>query len=205
MARVGLVGRVAGQAGGVEPMIGVLLPGQNYTHAHPVMHFAAFAVATAGLRVVPIVYASEPNPGDFERFLDAAVRAVADACGDAAQVVLVGKSLGTSVMTRLLDAQEVRAEVIAAAAWLTPLIGDDAVFDAMRRFIKPAVAVIGTRDPHFLPDRLSQLPSATEVVIIEEANHALEVEADLNASIDALRRTSAGVADLTARARTGGR
>ena len=181
----------------------MLLPGQGYTLAHPLMHYSRLAAVEGGAQVVAIDYGSTKNVG-FTEIAERCSPEVLAACGQASGVILIGKSLGTYVMTRLLANESLSHRVIAAA-WLTPLLGDDEVFAAMAAFDQPACVAIGSRDPHFLPDRLAALPAATDVIRLSDADHSLEIAGDVATSLAALaqvvttvRRLVAGVAGTEA-------
>ncbi len=57
----------------------------------------------------------------------------------------------------------------------------------MSRFGSPAVAVIGSADPHFIPERLDRLPPTTEVIVIEDGNHSLETTEAIGRTVTASR------------------
>ena len=174
--------------------VGVVLPGAGYTLAHPLMHYAALALSEAGLRVVRIDYGSAKT---LDEVLAETPKKIVDAVAGADEVVLVGKSLGTAVIAQLLS-EPGPLPPISAIAWLTPGL-DDARFAVMQGFEGPAVAVIGTADPFYDAERLQRLPASTEVVVLDGADHALEVDGEVQASLAALRRTVDALSALCAR------
>ncbi|GAC1601144.1 MAG: hypothetical protein NVS3B21_28600 [Acidimicrobiales bacterium] len=179
-------------------VVAVLLPGQGYTLAHPLMHYAGVVAAEAGLRLLQVGY-GDTTDVPAASIVERAAAEVVDGSRSASQVILIGKSLGTFVMSHLLHDDGGGLPVVAAA-WLTPLIGNDLVYQAMRTFERPAAVVIGSRDAHFLPERLAALPPSTAVTSIDNADHSLEVAGDVDASVRALQTTVAALKALISEA-----
>lgn len=180
-----------------EDVVAVLLPGQGYTLAHPLLHYAARTAEQAGMSVFKVDY-GDTRGVPFAKVAELACAEARNGCAGASRVILVGKSLGTFVMATLLQNEDDSRRVIAAT-WLTPLIGHDYVYEAMQRFIPPALAVIGSRDPHYLPERLDALPTATQVTVVRHADHALEVPDGVDASVRGLQTTVLAMRGLLSR------
>jgi hypothetical protein len=121
---------------------------------------------------------------------------VAAACGAGlgqrpySGVTLVGKSLGTLAMGYLLT-EDARRLSRARCVWLTPLLRDDQLRAQMRRARGRSLFVIGTADTHYDPAYLEEvrLASGGESVVIEGADHSLEIEGDTVGSIRAVEQT----------------
>ncbi len=97
-------------------------------------------------------------------------------------LVLVGKSLGTIALAELYRTADLGQ---APSIWLTPLLGQEAVRNALASLDAPALVVLGTADPHSDPALLPQ--DGFETLVVEGADHGLELP-DPVASVDALRR-----------------
>ena len=119
---------------------------------------------------------------------------VAAACGAGlgqrpyTRVTLVGKSLGTLAMGYLLT--EYTRLPQGRCVWLTPLLRDDRLRAQMRRARGPSLFVIGTADGHYDPAYLDEvrLASGGESVVIQGADHSLEIEGDTVGSIRAVEQ-----------------
>lgn len=100
----------------------------------------------------------------------------------------MGKSLGTLAMGYLLTAESVAAE--RRAVWLTPLLGDDRLREQMLTYGGLSLFAIGTDDPGYDPTRLAEARAATggEAVVIEGADHSLDVAGDVIASLRGVER-----------------
>ena len=104
------------------------------------------------------------------------------------QVTLIGKSLGTLALGRLLttmgDLPPTRS------IWLTPLLRNEHLHAQMIQVRQPSLFVIGTADAHYDAALLVAVREATggETVVIEGANHSLELEGDVIGSIRILEQ-----------------
>jgi hypothetical protein len=101
-------------------------------------------------------------------------------------VCLVGKSLGTLALGHLLETREDLRD--AKTIWLTPLIKNPELLEQMLAYMKDAILVIGAKDPHFDRDIIERLNATTQLggIVIEEANHSLEIEGDVTKSLRVL-------------------
>jgi pimeloyl-ACP methyl ester carboxylesterase len=91
--------------------------------------------------------------------------------------VIVAKSLGT-------HAAGLAAERQLPAIWLTPLLYDDAITDAIARNPAPALLVGGTRDRSWIPEAAAR--TGKTVVTIDDADHGLRPLGPLRAYTNAL-------------------
>jgi hypothetical protein len=102
-------------------------------------------------------------------------------------LILGGKSIGSlSVAASDLTLADGRS---TALLWITPLFRRDSVFQAALAFNGPQVFLCGAEDSTYSPDRLDQIlknqPQATAIVV-ERANHSLEVPGDDHATFKGL-------------------
>ena len=159
----------------------VLLPGIRYFSQAPLLWFAREAAQADGWSVVEV---DERAPGDqepFEWMRGQAQRALEAASG-AELVVVMGKSLGSVAVPM----------VSGPAVWLTPLLNQPEIVDALASATAPTLLVGSTADPTWsegtLPDH-----SALEVLELDGLDHSLQVSGDPLASLDVLRDVTARV------------
>jgi len=178
--------------------LAVVFPGLGYTAHMPVLYYPRRLLLERGADALLVEYDYRGRedfrtPRDPERdhwFFDD----VAAACrAGLAQrsysgVTLVGKSLGTLAMGYLLteDARLSQARCV----WLTPLLRDDRLRAQLKRARGHSLFVIGTADSHYDPAYLEEvrLASGGDSVVIEGADHSLEIEGDTVGSIRAVEQ-----------------
>jgi pimeloyl-ACP methyl ester carboxylesterase len=178
--------------------VAVLLPGMGYTAHMPLLYYPMLELLRRRADVLRLetMYVKHP---EYDRlstaekvrwaFTDAAAAcraALAQRVYD--QVTLVGKSLGTLAMGHLITSEAALAQ--AQAVWLTPLLGNDILRAQIQQARPRSLFVSGTADAHYNAARLAEVQAATgaETVVIEGANHSLELEGDVIASLRALER-----------------
>lgn len=153
--------------------LAVMLPGANYTPARPLLHFVATTLLARGWTVVEVWWEPPEQLGrpvewvrsEVEHHLDREL---------AMSPLIIAKSLGTLALPLAADRR-------LAGVWLTPLVHFDAVTDALSRQKAPTLLVAGAADP-------SWEGSATGIgehrtVVLEEADHGLEVRRDPHRSL----------------------
>ena len=93
------------------------------------------------------------------------------------KLILIGKSIGTLALAGSLSAD---FDIDVATVWITPLLYQPPVVDAARSFDGPALFLVGTGDPTYIPDVLQQIQESTgaEVLVVKDANHSLEIPGD---------------------------
>jgi len=179
--------------------LAVVFPGLGYTAHMPVLYYPRRLLLERGADALLVEYDYRGRedfrmPRDRERdgwFFDDVAAACAAGLGQRpySGVTLVGKSLGTLAMGYLLteDARLSRARCI----WLTPLLRDDRLRAQMRQARGHSLFVIGTADSHYDPAYLEevQLAPGGESVVIQGADHSLEIEGDTVGSIRAVEQT----------------
>jgi hypothetical protein len=101
-------------------------------------------------------------------------------------VTLVGKSLGTLGMGYLVSTDERFNRV--GAVWLTPLLTDERLYGQITRWGGRSLFVIGSADPHYDPHLLAEVQSVSsgEAIVVDGADHSLEIPGDALASLRAL-------------------
>ncbi len=169
----------------------VLLPGLFYPTRSPVLWFAREAANASGWSALEVLGepGREPDPLDWER--ECAERALAAL--QSASVVVIGKSLASLLTGAISDRG-------LPAIWLTPLLNETVVRDALVSVAPPTLLVGGTGDPTWQREGVPASP-ALEVLEIPHADHSLQVPGDLEASIDALRRVTNAISNWLAQER----
>jgi len=178
--------------------LAVLYPGYGYTCQMPLLYYTSRLLRDLGADVLQVEYDYGAQgfrtlpEAEQDRLFFGDVRAsyrAAAAQRAYRQVTLVGKSLGTHALSYLLSE---RAELGGArAVWLTPLLHDPDFVRRLERCPQRSLFVIGTADPAYNAERLRALARTPQrdVEVIDGADHSLELD-DLDASLDALRRTA---------------
>lgn len=178
--------------------VAILFPGVGYTVHMPLLYYPMRELLANGADVLQIatVYAKQADygrlsPTDRLRWVfgdaTAACRA-ALAQRAYGQITLVGKSLGTLAMGFLLTTE--KALTHAQAVWLTPLLWNDILRSQIQQAKPRSLFVVGTADPHYNPRGLTDVTAATggDTVVIDGADHSLELEGDVVASLKAMAR-----------------
>jgi len=201
-AGLALPNRFFRQAGGA-PTLAVIFPGLNYTADMPLLYYPAALLRQRGADVLQV--RADYTGGDYaalppvERFawLAEDARAAAQAGwaqGSYSRLVLVGKSIGTLALASL--AADLPGSQ-AATVWLTPLLKQPRLAEAVTRLPSPAFFTCGSADDTYQAVVFRQLSASAAghtTVLIEAANHSLEIPGDFNASLAALARVMQALA-----------
>lgn len=183
--------------------VGIVLPGWGYTCRMPLLYYSTKALLDGGSDVLWVEYAYSERP-EFRQLPDAEQEAwlLADAAAglhaalqqrEYGRVTLIGKSLGTLAAGHLLATEPSLAN--ALAIWLTPILGNERLEGEIQKWGGRSLFVIGTADPLYDHARLDRIrdASAGEVLLIEGADHSLEIERDVQRSLRDLVRIISGV------------
>jgi predicted alpha/beta-hydrolase family hydrolase len=176
--------------------VAILLPGIGYTCDMPLLYYPARLLLARGADVLRVEYTYQRRE-DFKTATadEQGRRVVADvtaACHavlaqrDYEQITLVAKSLGTLALGPVLAADPRLAR--AHAVWLTPLLRIDHVRAGIARWGGHSLFVIGTADPYYDAAYLAEVQNATrgETVVLDGADHSLEIDGDVLRSLEAL-------------------
>ncbi len=167
-----------GEANGLT----ILLPGLGYTCDMPLFYYTELQFLVGGYDVLRVDYDYRgqdfqpwDNPGNSRRLFEDVSAAVREGLSqrEYREVIVVGKSLGTLAMAQLAD--------VAAmpntwrTVWLTPLLKNALVWQAVQVRTGPMAIVIGTEDHHYDAERLAALDARDNVTVIiqEGGNHSL--------------------------------
>jgi pimeloyl-ACP methyl ester carboxylesterase len=164
----------------------VLLPGQFYPTSAPVLWFAREAVIAQGWSALEVL----GQPGEYSEPL-AWERACAEAAfaqiGDK-RTLVIGKSLASLLAAAVVDRG-------LPAVWLTPLLTETAVTDALARADQPTLLIGGTADRLWRSDAIPDNP-VLEVLELPGLDHGLQRPGEPHAGLDALRRLTDAIARL---------
>ncbi len=163
----------------------VLLPGRFYPADAPVLYFPRMVAANLGYDALSVRYAYQlaPDRAKVER-LDAEIDLALDTLlkrRSYARLIVIGKSLGTPLATLLARQRHVDGLIL-----LTPI--GTSVQDAGSL---PTLAVIGTKDPVYDAQQIAATQGLANVrwLILDGADHGLEVAGDGLATLDRMRQT----------------
>jgi hypothetical protein len=180
------------------PHLAILFPGYGYRVTMPLLYYPQRLLVGRGADVLCVEYAYDRHPGfrnlteaEWDRWFSADIEAACDA-GLAQRpyqrLTLVGKSLGTLATAHLLttDTRLERADCV----WLTPLLHNERQRAQIVKAKPRSLFVVGTADTHYDRAVLRELEQATggQSVVIEGADHSLEIEGSVPRSLDALRQ-----------------
>lgn len=155
----------------------VVVPGRNMGPYVPQLLFPAFAAIRRGAEPTPIEWVDvETVDGLDTSEVSAWVAARIDSMFadlDSESTVVIGKSLGT-------HAAAAAARLALPAIWVTPLLTDTFVLDALRNSTAPFLLVGGTADP--LWDGVAARALTPHMLELPDADHGLFVPGPLNLS-----------------------
>ena len=180
------------QQPGSSTRIAIMLPGIGYTCQMPLLYYLTNLMLALGADVLWVEYQYNRRP-DFQALSDDEQKRwllsdVTAACHAALArpydlVTLAGKSLGTIALGHLLTKEPQFAH--SQAIWLTPLLKNEMLRGQLREARQRSLLAIGTSDKQYDPSVLEELKALSNVraVILEEADHSLEIKGQLLKSI----------------------
>ncbi|WP_223589201.1 alpha/beta family hydrolase [Neobacillus bataviensis] len=101
------------------------------------------------------------------------------------QSFLLSKSIGTVPMA--MEWTQKNLFPNALGIWLTPLLKVDTVYQAIMKTERPSLCVIGDDDHHYFEEKIASLKNngLVNTVVIPKADHSLEIQGDITATINA--------------------
>lgn len=169
----------------------VMLPGLGYTNQMPLMFYLRELGIARRWDVLEVNYdyrhiARDTSAEEWSaRFVADVLPAMeaANARGEYRQIVLAGKSIGTNVMSTILNKGFTAA---TAFIWLTPLFHSPAVREAMTTH-QPAVAVFGDQDFAAKDADLASIAkSGVHMIVMPGGDHSMMIENHVPESIFAM-------------------
>lgn len=175
----------------------IMLPGLGYSTQRPLFHYATGVCLNNNVDVLNINYNFVKNEKfrvlpkeEQEQWMYEDVKTVVEtAVKDPGyeQCILLSKSIGTIPMAREWTEETFLQNSVGI--WLTPLLKEDRVYQALVETELPSLCVIGDEDHHFIEERLSAVENnpLVSTVVIPKADHGLEVQGNTLASIEAMK------------------
>jgi len=185
------------------PHVGILLPGAAYTCQMPLLYYPARLLLSLGADVLQVESDYSQQAGfqalpesERERRLFTEGAAACHAVltqRTYKQITLIGKSISTLTMAHLLTTDATLAH--AQAIWLTPLLWSERVRVQIHHWGGRSLFAVGTADPQYNAAYLSYVQAGTngETVVINGANHSLEIEGDILRSLKAIEQVMRAV------------
>ena len=157
----------------------ILLPGYGYTNDSPMFRYTTGLCIENGLNVLEVNYHYRDeryDSVDVNKAIVDDVRLVIDQIlhtDSVRKYIIVGKSLGTVAMASELTRNAFHD---AKLVWLTPLLKQDDIYEAIQSHKGQQMILIGTADQHYVDERMKRLEhlALTELEIVKEMNHSLE-------------------------------
>lgn len=156
----------------------VVLPGARYLPFAPLLWFAREVALARGWSVLEVWDEYLDRSIDPWQWVSERAEAALARAGDA-ETMLVTKSISSRAVT-------IAAERGLPGIWMTPLLHDEQIATGFEQLSAPALLVGGTADESW-DGELARL-AGHEVLELEGANHALQLDGDPLGSVDALRR-----------------
>jgi predicted alpha/beta-hydrolase family hydrolase len=192
---------------GIADTLALVFPGVQYSCDMPLLYYPSLLLREKGADVLHVQteyisseYRSLPVRERAEwLFTDA--RSAARAAltqRDYTRMVLVGKSIGTLALTHLVTNTPWTQ---AITIWLTPLLPQPMLAEAVMQLKSPALFIVGTDDDTYDADILARIQQVTkaEALVIEGADHYLQIPGDTLASLNAMQKIVQTTADFLTR------
>jgi hypothetical protein len=181
----------------------VTLPGNHYGVDGPLLYYPSEFLSALGWDTLGITYGYQSRGIDFSPEL---VPDLLQECHSAldtvlrqreyAQVALLGKSLGTMIIAQICSTYPGLNS--ALVVFLTPPIGMPFFDQPVSQSTQATYLAMGTADRFFSEEALENLSSrqGVKATLIEGADHSLNVEGDLEATMQGLKRVVGEVVDF---------
>ncbi len=179
--------------------LAIILPGRGYGPQGPVLHLPRLVLEQVGATAAVIRYPLDDGqiPADdqwelFHRSVHTQVDALL-AEHRPHRLSFVAKSLG-SIALAGLDVERHLGDLVEAI-WLTPLWGRDEVRHGALHLAIRSLVVAGGADPMHDVDRHDEICHTIEAasLVIEDADHSLEIPGDVNRTLDAYAQLTGAV------------
>ena len=176
--------------------LGIILPGYRHSADMADLHYAGRILLEQGADLLRVEYAlyqtdflTQPE-SEQDKWISTDVFAVCNlglAHRSYKKITLVGKSIGTIAMGHLLADGRFQG---ATCVWSTPILTVEWLCSRIEQTHPHSLFIIGTADKFYKPDILKHLENVTKgrAVVIEGANHGLEIPDDISKSLVALNQ-----------------
>lgn len=155
--------------------VAVLLPGAGYTAQAPLLCWCAEMLTELGWHVQAVEWTIHDSAGNDPRtFVEQAVAEAFDSAPRASRRLIVAKSFGTHALSWAR-----RAGI--PGVWLTPILTNDAVRQALLGASSADLAIGGEADELWLPEKVAGTDA--RLISVPEANHSLTIAGDWRRSL----------------------
>ena len=183
---------------GQASRLGVIFPGMRYTCDMPLLHTTTDLLLQHGADVLQLhtdytgpAFQSASGREQLERLAGDALAGVrvGRKQRNYTDLLLAGKSIGTLAMASLLAKG---GESHAAAIWITPLLHQPDLVETARKHPAPALFLASTSDQTYDPQAMRSILEAgvAKALILEGANHSLEIPGDALRSAELLKQVA---------------
>ncbi|RPH75538.1 hypothetical protein EHM76_01435 [bacterium] len=182
--------------------LAIVLPGRNYGPDKPVLYYPSRLMLAHGADVLQVDYGISREESESQNLGEQAERAasVSDLTIRAVLeqirpewITLIGKSLGAFVMIKLLTSNIPlpRTDCI----WITPVLKQAQLAEQMEKVRQISFVAAGGSDPYSDEKALERLEkiSGMHTLVIEKADHSLEIPGNINESLRGLQRLLRGI------------
>ncbi len=192
--------------------LGIILPGYRHSADMADLHYAGRILREQGADLLRVEYAyyqtdyfNQPESEQDQQISEDAF-AVCNAClafRPYTKITLVGKSLGTKAMGLLLANERFQK---ANCVWSTLPITIEWLYSRIEQIHPHSLFIIGTADKYYKPEMLEHLVSVTSgrAVIIEGADHGLEIPESIPRTLKALGQIVQGLQEFLGSEKSGG-
>ncbi|MBO8157147.1 MAG: hypothetical protein H0Z32_11855 [Bacillaceae bacterium] len=174
--------------------LAILLPGRGYNNDMPLQFYSAKLLGELGYDILMVNYnylhqdfAQSPKEEQIQWISTDVTVSVEKVMKEKSyqEFAVVCKSIGTIAGLELLKSKLIED---ARVIWLTPLLHSQQITSEMKRITNPSLVIIGTKDPCYIKENVAELHQIenVEVVSIPDANHSLELEGDIQSSIQVM-------------------
>lgn len=176
----------------------IILPGWRYSVQQPLLFYVAELMRSLKADVLTVEYAynrrrdfQECDEAERLRWFLTDVRSAFHTLlkhRSYQRVTVIGKSFGTRAMGYFLTEDDISASV--CSIWLTPLLKNFTLRQQLHHYDGRALFISGTADPHYDAAHMTDVQEATngQVVLIDGADHSLNIKNDIKRSIHELAK-----------------
>lgn len=173
--------------------LAVVFPGAGYSHIEPLLRFGIQVLLKEDFKVLALdkIYGHDPKWRSLASEQEARSLVEQDTIKVFQQIqdqfpssleILFGRSLGTYAMACLLERNLVKPRKVI---WQAPALGNK--WEVMRDCEISGFGILGTADPLY-DKAIKHLPK--DRIIIEDADHAMEVDGDPIRTIEILKEVT---------------
>lgn len=175
--------------------LAVVYPGYAYSCDGPLLWYPTRILLSLGADVLWVEYPYDTLPewesseNRMEWLFQDSAAAFASAVKRRSygRITLIGKSLGTIAMGKILASGSAATDV--RGVWMTPVLTNQDLRQVMEEARSPSLVIIGSADHYYDASFLERLrkKASTEVLVLQGADHILESKDGTIRSIDILK------------------